>query len=102
MEALNLQARYSSLSIYDAFALAIAKLRGWILLTGDMPLRKAATIEGVEHHGTIWIYDQLKTQEKIANAEYNNAIEKLIEAVKNGRCRLPLAELKKRRMDPIS
>ena len=75
-------------------------LRGLIdayLLTGDMPLRMAAAKEGVEVHGTIWVYDQLKTQGKITDDEYGTVIGELIEAVKTGKCRLPKAELFKRK-----
>lgn len=97
MEAVAYQSRYLELSLYDAFALAIAKLRGWTLLTGDMPLRKAAVREGVEVHGTIWVYDQLKAQGKMTDDEYDVVINELINAVKNGRCRLPIAELLKRK-----
>lgn len=97
MEAVAYQSRYLELSLYDAFALAIAKLRGWTLLTGDMPLRKAAVKEGVEVHGTIWVYDQLKAQGKMTDDEYDVVINELINAVKNGHCRLPIAELLKRK-----
>ena len=97
LEAVAFQGRYQELSLYDAFALAIAKLRGWTLLTGDMPLRKAAIKESVEVHGTIWIYDQLKVQGKMTDDEYDSVISKLIDAVKNGRCRLPIVELLKRK-----
>lgn len=43
----------------------------------------AAAKEGVEVHGTIWVYDQLKTQGKITDDEYETVIGELIEAVKN-------------------
>lgn len=95
-EATVYQSRYPVLSLYDGFALAIAKVRGWILLTGDKPLRKAAAKEGVECHGTIWVYDQLRNQNKMTEAEYNLIIESLIKAVKNGQCRLPINELQNR------
>lgn len=97
IEAMALQERYKELSLYDGFALAIAKLRGWTLLTGDMPLRKAAAKEKVEVHGTIWVYDQLKQQGKMTDDEYASVIDELITAVRNGRCRLPFAELDKRK-----
>ena len=97
MEAIAFQACYQELSLYDTFALAIAKLRGWTLLTGDMPLRKAAVKEGVEVHGTIWVYDQLKAQGKMTDDVYDSVIGELVDAVKNGHCRLPIAELLKRK-----
>ena len=66
-------------------------------LTGDKPLRKAANKEGVVVYGTIWIYDQLKNLGKISEDDYDSAIADLITAVQNGRCRLPLDELFKRK-----
>lgn len=62
-----------------------------------MPLRKAAVKEGVEVHGTIWVYDQLKAQGKMTDDEYDSVIGELVDAVKNGLCRLPIAELLKRK-----
>lgn len=97
MLATSYQSRYAELSLYDSFALAIAKTRCWTLLTGDMPLRKAAIKESVEVHGTIWVYDQLKEQGKMTEDEYESVISELIEAVKTGKCRLPIAELTKRK-----
>lgn len=96
-QAMIFQSHYRGLSQYDAFALAIAKQRGWTLLTGDMPLRKAAMRECVDVHGIIWIYDQLKDQGKMTDDEFFSAMNELIDAVKNGRCRLPMEELLKRR-----
>ena len=49
------QNAYPRLSIYDLYALAIAKNRKIMLLTGDGPLRKAAEEENVVHHGLLWI-----------------------------------------------
>lgn len=89
--------KYHRLSLYDAFALAIAKRRGWVLLSGDGPLRRAAGAEGVECHGTIWICDQLKDHGIMTGKRYTDLIEKLIEEVKKGNCRLPMAELLKRK-----
>lgn len=95
--AMLLQSRYSRLSFCDALALSIAKERAWVLLSGDRPLREAASAEGVECHGTIWICDQLKEQEKVTDGQYGLIIDKLISAVERGRCRLPMKELLKRK-----
>ena len=86
--------KYTQLSIYDGMALAIAKVRGFILLTGDGPLRKAAVEEAVEVHGTLWVFDQLLDNKKILLKEY---IAVLTELRNNpqGR-RLPQAEITKR------
>ena len=95
--ALFYQQKHSRLSVHDSFALAIAKYRGWILLTGDKPLTKAAKEEGVECHGTIWVYDQLVAAGKITPEEKRIAMDGLIELVLAGKRRLPLDELRKRR-----
>ncbi len=87
------QAAYRKLSLYDCLALAIAKARSWTLLTGDNPLRKAAGCEGVECHGVIWVYDELLHQNRISPADYHEAIQALLTAVQEGRCRLPVGEL---------
>ena len=94
--AMEYQMKYHALTMYDAFALAIAKSRGWILLTGDKPLRIAAAKEHVECHGVIWVYDELQAVGKLTPAEYRTAIGDLIRTVQNGHCRLPLEELKRR------
>lgn len=94
---LKYQQKYKRLSFYDALALAIAKNRRWILLTGDKSLVMAARRENVECHGTIWVYDQLTQAGKITPEERRRAMDGLIELVEAGKRRLPLEELKKRR-----
>lgn len=86
---------YPALSVYDAVALAIAKTRGIVLLTGDMRLRKAAAKEGVAVMGTIGVLDKLLADGLASQDEYSEAIRKLLNA--NGDVvRLPSAELRAR------
>ena len=87
---------YRRLSLYDAFALAIAKARSWTLLTGDQPLRTAAEREGIECHGVIWVYDELLLNNRISSDEFRGAMQLLLTAVREGRCRLPVNELIRR------
>lgn len=87
---------YRKLSLYDAFALAIAKARSWTLLTGDQPLRAAAEHEGIECHGVIWVYDELFHHGKISSDDFREAMQLLLAAVQEGRCRLPVNELIRR------
>ena len=42
------------LSFYDCVAYAVAKIRGWTLLTGDRRLRKHAEENRVVVHGLLW------------------------------------------------
>lgn len=87
--------KYSRLSKWDRIALAIAKIRNIKLLTGDMPLRKAAANEQVQVIGTIGIIDHAYTQNCINKQEYIYCLKELIK--QNGRMiRLPGAELEKR------
>lgn len=86
---------YSGLSIYDCIALAIAKVRGIILLTGDRLLRKTAEYEDVKVIGTIGIVDRLRCEGYIENWEYERCIRRLLEK-NGGKVRLPKHELEKR------
>lgn len=87
--------KYKQLSIYDCIALAIAKNRNILLLTGDKRLCNAAKKEFVEVFGTLGILDQLYNGSYISKDEYDeclNEIKKL-----NGSCiRLPRIEIEKR------
>ena len=86
---------YRKLSMYDSVALAIAKVRGIILLTGDGPLRKAAAIENVSIMGTIGVLDQLYKRHLVKTNEYTYCLREL-KKYNGGRVRLPETELEKR------
>lgn len=87
--------RYPQLSIYDRIALAIAKGRKIVLLTGDGALRKAAKSENVNMLGTIGILDQLLDGNYIAEHEYEFCLLKLQKH--NGQAvRLPKSEINSR------
>lgn len=87
--------KYKKPSTYDCIALAIAKSRKLILLTGDKALRKAAQAEGVPVMGTIGILDQLLEGNYIAREDFQYCIRELLRH--NGsKVRLPLSELNKR------
>lgn len=86
---------YLRLSAQDRIALAIAKNRGIVLLTGDMALRKAAGKEGVSVLGTLGVLDKLYGGQYIAKDEYEYCLSELLKH--NGReVRLPSSELQKR------
>ena len=86
---------YPKLSVQDRIALAIAKKREIILLTGDMALRKAAGKEGVSVLGTIGVLDKLFEGAYIAQEEYEYCLSELLKH-NGGEIRLPASELKKR------
>ncbi len=87
--------RFSKPSRYDCVALAIAKCRGIILMTGDGPLRKAAEKEGVPVMGTIGVLDQLYRDKYISENVYLDCLRQL-KAYNGGKVRLPEKELDKR------
>lgn len=87
--------KYTKPSLYDCIALAIAKVRGIVLLTGDGPLRKAASAEGVQVLGTIGILDKLQEGKHIPKEEYIFCIKELLKH-NGGKVRLPEKELKER------
>lgn len=87
--------RFAKPSMFDCIALAIAKNRGIVLLTGDGPLRKAAQAEGVRVMGTIGVLDQLYEGKLIEKQEYVHCLEKLMQ-YNGGKIRLPEKELKSR------
>ena len=87
--------RFKKTSIYDCVALAIAKCRNIILLTGDGSLRKAAQFEGVTVMGTIGVLDKLYDGAYIESVEYLECLEKL-KAYNGGKIRLPKKEVEKR------
>ena len=65
----ELSGKYRRLSVYDRIALAIAKKRKIILLTGDNALRKAAISEKVKVIGTIGLLDRLLNEKCIDNSD---------------------------------
>jgi len=88
-------ARYKRLSVYDRIALAIAKERHIVLLTGDNALRKAAGHEAVEVIGTLWILDELQRLECVSAAELSACLKSLLYH-NGGAVRLPENELRSR------
>ena len=87
--------RFPKLSKYDRIALAIAKKRDIVLLTGDLALRKAATEEKVHLIGTIGILDQLYYGKYISDDEYKYCLTEL-QRLNGNTVRLPAKELAKR------
>ena len=83
------------LSEYDCSALAIAKYRDLVLLTGDAALRKVALGEGVSVMGTIGILDRLYDEKKIQSSEYRECLLLFIK-VNGQEVRLPIIELQNR------
>lgn len=81
------------LSVPDAFAFAVAEVRGWGLLTGDRLLRELATNAQVEMHGVLWLLDQLADGNHV---EFDRLHAGLADLSNHPRCRLPTAEVQHR------
>ena len=87
------RSREPKLSLPDAFALALAKTGGLILLAGDASLRHLAERENVECHGVLWVLDALEEQEVLRPLQLLNALTKI---AGHPRCRLPPVETQRR------
>ena len=87
------RARERRLSLPDAFALALAKTGGHVLLAGDGSLRALAEAEHVECHGVLWVLDELEQHRVLAAEQLLNA---LVLITSHPRCRLPKAEVQVR------
>ncbi len=88
-------AKYVKPSLYDCVALAIAKVKGITLMTGDGPLRKAAEQENVAVIGTIGILDRLFGGNYIEKEEYLYCLKEL-QKINGKNRRLPEKEQQKR------
>ena len=82
-----------SLSLPDAFALALAASRKWTLLTGDGVLRAFAAKLSVVCHGVLWILDQI-FEAGISSLE--DLVAGLTSIRDHPRCRLPQDEIARR------
>jgi predicted nucleic acid-binding protein len=89
-KALGYRQRRASLSVPDSFALALAKERAWILLTGDNQLRELAGGEDVECHGVLWMLDIM---EEAGMPGIQPLHDGLITLARHPRCRLPVREI---------
>lgn len=91
----ELNQKYRKPSTYDCIALAIAKCRGIILLTGDGALRRAAIQEGVEVMGSIKVLDLLQEHKLIEVPEYLFCLKEF-KRLNGGKIRLPEDALQER------
>jgi hypothetical protein len=79
-------ARAKSLSVPDAFALALAKGGGHVLVCGDRALKGLADTESVECHGLFWILDQIVEASLLPAKSVRIALQTI---ANHPRCRLP-------------
>ena len=79
-------------SFNDLTTLVVAKSRGYILVTGDGNLRKIAKSENVELRGTIWLIDEMVSNNILDIGESALICKKLLQLKR----RLPKEELQLR------
>src|SRR5262249_53281593 len=84
---------HPKLSLPDAFAYALASVRGWTLLAGDRELRAVAEAQHMPCFGVLWVLDQLFDGKL---AEPATIIAGLEAMAAHPRCRLPRAEIQAR------
>ncbi|MBP7403223.1 MAG: hypothetical protein KBA30_11455 [Clostridia bacterium] len=92
----SIRLAHPKLSIADGLAYAIAKHRGWTLLTGDGLLRKVALDQGVDVRGTLWIIDELQERNAADGPELLQVCEAMLRMVHARILRLPIHELQER------
>jgi len=80
--------RARALSVPDAFALALAKQGGHVLVCGDRALRELAAAEQVICHGLLWVLDEILAANILSGADLAAALRAIAE---HPRCRLPQA-----------
>lgn len=88
--ALRYRQQRATLSVPDSFALALAKERQWLLLTGDGQLRDLADGENVECHGVLWLLDMM---EEAGTPGIQPLHDGLATIATHPRCRLPRREI---------
>ena len=91
--ALGYRRGHRSLSLPDSFALALARLNSWILLSGDGGLRDLARSEGVACHGVLWLIDQVFEHDLATADQVCSCLQAI---ASHPRCRLPRLEIRKR------
>ena len=88
--AMSYQSRRPALSLVDSFALALANLRGWELLTEDRGMRIFAQSEGIPHHDVLWVIDRMNTTGILPAAQVIVTLEAMRD---DPRCPVPNNEL---------
>jgi len=82
---------YPDPTMNDLFAMALAKQEQSPLLTGDQRLRRAAEMEKIEVHGTLWLMDRMHHEDIITTKN----MEKAYDLMRDAKRRLPWDEVDK-------
>ena len=84
------QAERPALSLVDSFALALADLQEWPLLTEDRTMRNVAESKGIACFGALWILDRMLDAGIISAARTQAVLEAMHD---DPRCPVPRPEL---------
>jgi hypothetical protein len=74
-EVQEMMGRYEGPSYQDLSVLILAKNKNTVLITGDEALRRAATDNSVDCHGTCWLIDYLAHQSLITFSDAISAYD---------------------------
>ena len=85
--------RMPALSLSDCFALALAQIHSWVLLSGDRELSRLATDKDVECHGVLWLLDRMHEAAVVSLRELYDGLTAISQ---HPRCRLPKTEILRR------
>jgi len=100
--AQDIQSDRPGISLEDCFALVCAHRPNHCLLAGDGLLRKVAATRNVTCRGLLWLMDEMLATGKVSKSQLYEGISRISQHAK---CRLPKAEIEKRkklwRDDPI-
>ena len=100
--ALGYREQQSLLSLPDAFALSLAKMNGYVLLTGDGALRQLAEDEDVDCHGVLWVLERMNHEGAAPIQALHDGLQTI---AAHPRCRLPkraVNEILKRFADAVA
>ena len=88
--AIAYQSERPALSLVDSFALALANLRGWELLTEDRLMRRVAESKDIVHRDILWVIDNMFNDGILSQAEVMTALKAMLD---DPRCPVPKSEL---------
>ena len=81
-----------ALSLMDLSVLVLAKRLDALLLTGEKPLRQAASQHKVRVHGTLWVLDEMVNRRLVSPSRATEALGRMLAAGS----RMPKDECQKR------
>ena len=91
--AIAYQSRRRALSLVDCFALALARHRGYALLTEDRRMRACAFEESIPYHDVLWLVDRMHDAAVLTTPQVTVALEEMLA---DTRCPVPKPELSRR------